>query len=133
MEPGLDRHGCGSSPRALRAGPRPGLAELGLVGLVVVPGIALLLANLEIVEPIPGGAVLRLVPRADGALVQASLIEANGSLASIHYQSGAIKGDTACYTCHSGYGLAGRHHGEASWARGTCGTSFAAATNTRSR
>src|SRR5262249_21660881 len=24
-----------------------------------------------------------------------------------HYQSGAVRGDTACYTCHSGYGLSG--------------------------
>ena len=37
----------------------------------------------------------------------AAVIDANDSLASIHYQSGAIKGKTACYTCHSGYGLQG--------------------------
>jgi hypothetical protein len=80
--------------------------ELGLAGLVVVPGVALLLANLEVVDrskemPFCGSCHEPMAP------LVTSVIEANGSLASNHYQSGAIKGDTACYTCHSGYGLLG--------------------------
>ena len=35
------------------------------------------------------------------------MLQPNDSLASIHYQSGAVPGETACYTCHSGYGLLG--------------------------
>ena len=80
--------------------------ELGLAGLVVVPGVALLLSNLETVSrsqemSFCGSCHEPMAP------VVASVIEANGSLASNHYQSGAIKGDTACYTCHAGYGILG--------------------------
>ena len=80
--------------------------ELGLAGLVLLPGVALLLSNLDTANQSQemkfcGSCHEPMAP------VVASVIEANGSLASNHYQSGAIKGDTACYTCHSGYGLAG--------------------------
>ena len=37
----------------------------------------------------------------------ASLSEDNGSLAATHYQAGAVPHDSACYTCHSGYGVSG--------------------------
>ena len=80
--------------------------ELGLVGLVVVPGVALLLSNLEVVDSSKEVRFCGSCHEPMAPLV-ASLVEANGSLASNHYQSGAIKGDTACYTCHSGYGLLG--------------------------
>ena len=80
--------------------------ELGLIGLVVAPGLALLLSNVEIMNrsqemKFCGSCHEPMAP------VVASVIEANGSLASNHYQSGAIKGETACYTCHSGYGMLG--------------------------
>jgi NapC/NirT cytochrome c family, N-terminal region len=81
-------------------------AELGMAGLVVVPGVALLLANLEVVDRSKQMAFCGSCHEPMAPVVT-SVIEANGSLASIHYQSGAIKGDEACYTCHSGYGLVG--------------------------
>jgi hypothetical protein len=36
-----------------------------------------------------------------------SLAADDGSLASIHYARGLVPHDTACYTCHSGYGIWG--------------------------
>jgi hypothetical protein len=80
--------------------------ELGLAGLVLVPGVAVLLSNVEVVDRSQemrfcGSCHEPMAP------LMAAVLEDNGSLASIHYQSGAIKGNTACYTCHSGYGLLG--------------------------
>jgi hypothetical protein len=80
--------------------------ELGLAGLVLLPGVAVLLANVEVVDrsremSFCGSCHEPMAP------LMASVIEDNGSLASIHYQSGAVEGRTACYTCHSGYGLQG--------------------------
>ena len=80
--------------------------ELGLAGLVLVPGFALLLANLELLDRSKdvrfcGSCHEPMAP------VVASMVEPTDSLASIHYQSGAVPGETACYTCHSGYGLTG--------------------------
>jgi hypothetical protein len=80
--------------------------ELGLAGLVVVPGVAVLLANLETANRSQEMAFCGSCHEPMAPVV-ASVIEPNGSLASNHYQSGAIKGDTACYTCHSGYGILG--------------------------
>jgi NapC/NirT cytochrome c family, N-terminal region len=81
-------------------------AEFGLLGLVVAPGVALLLANVEILNrsqemEFCGSCHEPMAP------LLASVLEPNGTLASNHYQSGAIKGETACYTCHSGYGILG--------------------------
>ena len=80
--------------------------ELGLAGLVLVPGFALLLANLELLDRSKdthfcGSCHEPMAP------VVASVVNPTDSLASIHYQSGAVPGETACYTCHSGYGLLG--------------------------
>ncbi|HTO08810.1 MAG TPA: hypothetical protein VMR86_17310 [Myxococcota bacterium] len=80
--------------------------EVGLFGLVAMPAFALLIANLVMLDRTQevvfcGSCHEPMAP------VVASMKQANDSLASIHYQSGAIKGDTACYTCHSGYGLLG--------------------------
>ena len=81
-------------------------AELGLLGLVVAPAVAVLLSNLEVMNrsqemKFCGSCHEPMAP------VLASVVEPNDSLASVHYQSGAIKGETACYTCHSGYGILG--------------------------
>jgi hypothetical protein len=80
--------------------------ELGLTGLVVIPGFALVIANLDLLDRSTethfcGSCHEPMAP------IVASLSAPGESLASIHYQSGAIKGETACYTCHSGYGLSG--------------------------
>jgi hypothetical protein len=80
--------------------------DFGLVGLAVIPGFVLLTANLEMLWRSTETRFCGSCHEPMAPLV-ASLMQDNGSLASIHYQSGAIKGDTACYTCHSGYGLAG--------------------------
>ena len=80
--------------------------ELGLAGLVATPLVALLLANLEIVERSKQVRFCGSCHEPMAPLVT-SLVEADDSLASIHYQSGAIESDSACYTCHSGYGLFG--------------------------
>jgi hypothetical protein len=80
--------------------------ELGLLGLVVVPGVALLLANVEILNRSQEMEFCGSCHEPMAPLV-AAVLEPNGSLASNHYQSGAIKADTACYTCHSGYGILG--------------------------
>jgi hypothetical protein len=80
--------------------------EFGLVGLAVIPGFVLLSANLEMLDRSRETQFCGSCHEPMAPLV-ASLKQDNGSLASIHYQSGAIKGATACYTCHSGYGLAG--------------------------
>ncbi|HXZ84001.1 MAG TPA: NapC/NirT family cytochrome c [Myxococcota bacterium] len=81
-------------------------ARLGLAGLGVLPGFVLLIADLDMLDR---SKELRFCGSCHEPMAPlvASLQEVNGSLASIHYQSGAIKGDTACYTCHSGYGLLG--------------------------
>jgi cytochrome c-type protein NapC len=81
-------------------------AELGLLGLVVAPAVAVLLSNLEVVNRSQELEFCGSCHEPMAPLV-AAVIEPNGSLASIHYQSGAISGDTACYTCHSGYGILG--------------------------
>lgn len=39
----------------------------------------------------------------------ASLDDENGSLASIHWRRGAVSHTTACYVCHSGYGIWGAY------------------------
>ena len=39
--------------------------------------------------------------------IVASLEKDDGSLASLHYVSGRVPHDQACYTCHSGYGIWG--------------------------
>jgi hypothetical protein len=80
--------------------------EVGLFGLVAMPSFALLIANLAILD---GAQETRFCGSCHEPMapVVASLTADNGSLASIHYQSGAIKEETACYTCHSGYGLLG--------------------------
>ena len=81
-------------------------AELGLLGLVVAPAVAVLLSNLEVMNRSQEMKFCGSCHEPMAPLV-ASVIEPNGTLASIHYQSGAIKGETACYTCHSGYGILG--------------------------
>jgi hypothetical protein len=80
--------------------------ELGLAGLVATPLVALLLANLHVVDRSKEVRFCGSCHEPMAPLVT-SVVEANDSLASIHYQSGAIEGDTACYTCHGGYGLLG--------------------------
>ncbi len=80
--------------------------DLGLAGLVLLPGFALLLANLVVLNRSQEVAFCGSCHEPMAPLVE-SLSEANGSLASIHFRSGAVKGETACYTCHSGYGLVG--------------------------
>lgn len=80
--------------------------EWGLIGFVVLPGIVLLVANLELLNRTQGSGFCGSCHEPMAPLL-ASLKEDNGSLASFHYRTGAIKGDTACYTCHSGYGLLG--------------------------
>lgn len=80
--------------------------EVGLFGLVGMPGVALLIANLVILDRSQEVVFCGSCHEPMAPLV-ASMKTPNESLASIHYQSGAIKGETACYTCHSGYGLAG--------------------------
>jgi len=80
--------------------------ELGLAGLVLLPGVAVLLANLEVVDRSKEMRFCGSCHEPMAPLVKA-VMEENDSLASIHYQSGAIQGKTACYTCHSGYGLLG--------------------------
>jgi hypothetical protein len=81
-------------------------AELGLFGLVAVPGFALLVANLVMLDRAREVTFCGSCHEPMAPLV-ASLMEPNGFLASNHYQSGAIKGETACDTCHTGYGLLG--------------------------
>ena len=81
-------------------------AELLVGGLILLPAFLLVLANLVVLDQSKetefcGSCHEPMAP------VVASLAEDNGSLAAIHYRRGAIKGETACYTCHSGYGLAG--------------------------
>jgi hypothetical protein len=90
------------------------------------PGIAVLLGNLEVVGRSQEMRFCGSCHEPMAPLV-ASVIEANGSLASNHYQSGAIQGKTACYTCHSGYGLQGDLKAKRADCA-TCGTSTGAAT-----
>jgi hypothetical protein len=80
--------------------------ELGLAGLVVIPGFVLLLANLEVLDRSKEVRFCGSCHEPMAPLV-AAVVGANDSLASIHYQGGAISTSTACYTCHSGYGLLG--------------------------
>jgi len=80
--------------------------EVGLFGLVAMPGFALLISNLVMLDRTKdlvfcGSCHEPMAP------VVAAVMQPNDSLASIHYQSGAVPADTACYTCHSGYGLLG--------------------------
>lgn len=81
-------------------------AEFGLAGLVLVPGFVLLIANLVVLDRSKEVQFCGSCHEPMSPLV-ASLVQANGTLASNHYRSGAVKSDTACYTCHSGYGLLG--------------------------
>jgi ferredoxin len=80
--------------------------ELGLAGLAVVPGFVLVLANLHVLDQSKSVRFCGSCHEPMAPIV-ASMIAANDSLASIHYQSGAAKSSDACYTCHSGYGLLG--------------------------
>ncbi len=41
------------------------------------------------------------------APLESSLKSNDGSLAAIHYQRGLVPHETACFTCHSGYGMWG--------------------------
>lgn len=80
--------------------------ELGFAGLVVVPVVVLLIANLVVLNRSKETRFCGSCHEPMAPLVE-SLSAADGSLASIHFLSGAVKGETACYTCHSGYGLVG--------------------------
>jgi nitrate/TMAO reductase-like tetraheme cytochrome c subunit len=80
--------------------------EFGFAGLVVVPMVVLLVANLVILNRSKEVQFCGSCHEPMAPLVK-SLTAKDGSLASIHYRSGAVKDETACYTCHSGYGLVG--------------------------
>lgn len=80
--------------------------ELGLVGLAVAPLLALGLAGVDLANRSTevrfcGSCHEPMAP------VVASVLAPGESLASLHYQSGAVKASTACYACHSGYGIQG--------------------------
>jgi len=81
--------------------------ELGLAGLALVPGFVIVIANLDMVDHSTELQFCGSCHEPMAPLVAALLAPGADSLAAIHYQSGAVRGDTACYTCHSGYGLLG--------------------------
>jgi cytochrome c nitrite reductase small subunit len=76
------------------------------IGLVVLPAVAFLLGNVVVMQESTqaefcGSCHVTMSPIVEG------LATDNGSLASQHFRSGAVPSGTACYTCHSGYGIWG--------------------------
>jgi hypothetical protein len=79
----------------------PALGAAGLFLPVVAFGLGSLLVIEDSKHVAFCGSCHVMVP-----LVE-SLAADDGSLASIHYARGLVPHDTACYTCHSGYGIWG--------------------------
>jgi hypothetical protein len=80
--------------------------EVGLAGLALVPGFALLLANLELLDHSKDVRFCGSCHEPMAPLV-ASMIHPTDSLASIHYRAAPSRVRRLRYTCHSGYGLLG--------------------------
>lgn len=80
-------------------------AATGVSGLIMVPCFAYVFGNLMLIDRAKNvefcGSCHPMSP------VVESLQDENGSLASIHYQKGAVSYVSGCYTCHSGYGIWG--------------------------
>jgi nitrate/TMAO reductase-like tetraheme cytochrome c subunit len=81
-------------------------AALGLTGAILVPVFAYVVGGFFVLEKSKSVRFCGSCHETMSPLV-ASLPEDNGSLASIHWQSGAVSHADACFQCHSGYGIWG--------------------------
>ena len=85
----------------LRGSLSPALGTAGLFLPVAAFGLGSLLVIEDSKRVTFCGSCHVMVP------LVASLAADDGSLASIHYARGLVPHETACYTCHSGYGIWG--------------------------
>ncbi|MFN8546255.1 MAG: hypothetical protein U0807_18920 [Candidatus Binatia bacterium] len=132
--PGLRQGGCLNPPGPLFVGPAAshGLPWLAILSLVVAAPAAVILvwglARGRVPQPLALAGVLlpigayglgsfllletsKEVAFCGSCHVMTPILESlgkdDGSLASLHYVSGRVPHDEACYTCHSGYGIWG--------------------------
>jgi hypothetical protein len=81
--------------------------SLGYAGLLMLPIFGYVLGDLHVLEESKrvefcGSCHQTMMP-----LVEDMRGGDEGHLAAIHYQRGAVPHDSACYRCHSGYGIWG--------------------------
>lgn len=74
--------------------------------LVLLPLVGYLLGNLHLLEESKRVEFCGSCHEAMSPLLE-TMRHDDTTLAGWHYQRGAVSHETACYTCHSGYGLAG--------------------------
>ncbi len=74
--------------------------------LVLLPLVAYLLGDIHLMNESKRASYCGSCHESMSPLLE-TMREDDSTLAGIHYQSGAVSFKTACYTCHSGYGLTG--------------------------
>jgi hypothetical protein len=86
---------------------------LGTTGLLLLPAFGYILGDLMVLEESKqvefcGSCHSTMSP------IVAAMRDDGETLASIHYQRGAVSHKEACYQCHSGYGIWGTAHAKRS-------------------
>jgi hypothetical protein len=74
--------------------------------LVLLPLVAYLLGNIHLLNESKRVSFCGSCHESMSPLLE-TLQTDDSTLAGLHYQRGAVSHETACYSCHSGYGLAG--------------------------
>ena len=81
-------------------------AALASSSLVLLPLIAYLLGNIHLMNESKRVTFCGSCHETMSPLLETLRSDAS-TLAGLHYQRGAVSHQTACYSCHSGYGLTG--------------------------
>ncbi len=81
-------------------------ATLSVPGVILIPIFAYVIGAFFVAEESKNVAFCGSCHQPMSPLV-ASLDQDNGSLASVHWRSGAVAHQDACFQCHSGYGIWG--------------------------
>ncbi len=74
--------------------------------LVLLPLVGYLLGNMHVLDESKRVTFCGSCHETMSPLLE-TLRNDDSTLAGLHYQRGAVSHETACYSCHSGYGLAG--------------------------
>ena len=74
--------------------------------LVLLPLVAYLLGNIHLLDESKRVSFCGSCHESMSPLLE-TLQADESTLAGLHYQRGAVSHQTACYSCHSGYGMAG--------------------------
>jgi hypothetical protein len=81
-------------------------AALSSSFMVLLPLVAYLLGDIHLMNESKRASYCGSCHEPMSPLLE-TMRKDDSTLAGIHYQSGAVSFKTACYTCHSGYGLTG--------------------------